>query len=148
MFKRIHSKRDPGDTLGSEIQKEFAVYFKNAGSLTQRLLERHPKYTLAAMALCILVSLVLSFTLFHQPANVTPSQHAPDRNGTIHPDAPVSDGLDQIMATTSALQQTLDVRKQVENLLAKPALTAADSGELEKALDRLSHLQKTINQRP
>jgi hypothetical protein len=32
MWKRIHSNRDPRDTLYSEIRKEFGTYFTIAGN--------------------------------------------------------------------------------------------------------------------
>ncbi|WP_345948999.1 hypothetical protein ABDD95_19315 [Mucilaginibacter sp. PAMB04274] len=147
MFKRIHSNRDPGDTLGGELKKEFAVYFGKAGRIIRKLLEQNPRYTLIGMSLCILLSLVLSFTLFRQPQATAPAT-TPAKAAAEKQIAPVRDGLDQILATTSALQQTLALKKQVEALLAKPVLTPADSADLEKALDRLNQLQNHLNQKP
>jgi hypothetical protein len=148
MFRKIHSNRDPGGTLGSEFKKEFAVYFETAGRFVRSVLERNPKGTLIGMAVCILISLVLSFTLFRKPPKT--AMQAGGTSPTVRRPAkmPVSDGLDQILATTSALQQTLIIKKRVEELLARPALTAADSTELERALDQLSQLQNHLNQKP
>lgn len=146
MFRKIYSNRDPGHTLGSELKREFAVYFEKAGRTIRHLLERHPKNTLTGMAVCILISLVLSFTLFRKPQKTT--MPAADTSVRHPGKMPVTDGLDQVLAATSAIQQTLTIKKRVEELLARPALTAADSAELEIALDQLSQLQKHLNQKP
>ncbi|MGF7079706.1 hypothetical protein [Mucilaginibacter sp. UYCu711] len=148
MFRRIHSNRDPGNTLYREIKNEFGSYFEKAETTTGKIVQRNPRGSLIVMCLLMLLSAVLSFTVFRgheKAAKPFPVQNA---NAALPVTSPVSEGFDQILSTTSALQQTLGLKKEVESLLAKPKLTPADSAQLEKALDRLGQLQQHVTQQP
>lgn len=149
MFRRIHSNRDPGDTLYRELKKEFGNYFEKAEGTASRIMHRNPKGSLIMMCLLILLSAVLSFTVFRDKDKAEKQVPVSTARSTqAAASSPLSDGFEQILSTTSALQQTLGLKKEVESLLAKPKLTPADSAELEKALDRLGQLQQHLTQQP
>lgn len=73
MWKRIHSNRDPRDTLYSEIHKEFDSYFAIAGNAARRLANAYPRFIMGAMIFLMALSFVLSFTVFRksEKANIT-----------------------------------------------------------------------------
>lgn len=151
MFRKLHSNRDPRDTLLRELKKEFSVYFGKAESGVTACLRRYPKQAYGAMLVLMLVSLVLSFTVFRhrEPASsdvpATTSLKASPPPSVL---SPVSGGFGQILRTTSTLKQTLQLKQQIDTLLTKRTLTAADSIRLATALDRLQHLQQSITIKP
>ena len=152
MFRKLHSNRDPRDTLLKEIKKEFSVYFGKAETGLSQFLRQYPKPAYAVMLALMAVSLILSFTVFrkHEPAHPDPPAGA-----AINKDAkpasvlsPVSGGFTQILQTTTALKQTVELKQQIDTLLSKRNLTAADSIRLAQSLDRLQHLQQTLTVKP
>lgn len=134
MWKRIHSNRDPRDTLYSEIRREFGTYFILAGNSGMRLLNKYPKFFYATMIVFLLASATLSFTLFRNRekpvATVTKKVN------------PVQDGFSQILAATRRIRETLDLKKVVDSLSRKKQLNARDSVTLDSALDRLQSIRK------
>ncbi len=42
MFRKIHSNRDPNDTLITELRKEFSLYFEKASKTITQKLEQKP----------------------------------------------------------------------------------------------------------
>ena len=68
MFRKIHSNRDPGDTILTELRKEFSHYFEKASKNITQKLEYKPKVSFAAMVCLILVSAGLSFTVLRNKA--------------------------------------------------------------------------------
>ena len=138
MFKKIHSNRDPGDTLYSEIKKEFGEYFHKAGSSTKSFTERYPKLLFGLMVLCITVSISVVFTLRKRPA--------PPPKITV---SPVSDGFSQILNLSAALKETITLKKQVDSLSKKRTLDNADSATLLNDLNRLQQINsKFKKQKP
>lgn len=136
MWRKIHSNRDPRDTLYSELQKEFSTYFtmiKNAG---KQLTEAYPKFLFGCMIFLMMLSLVLSFTIFRRPDKA--------KTITIKNANPVEDGFDQIMQATGNIRETLHLKNLVDSLSAKKQLTGADSALLDSALDRLSKIHHTL----
>ncbi len=133
MFKKIHSNRDPGDTLYSEIKKEFGGQFNNIAGGTRSFAERYPRILFGLMIFCIAVSIAVVFTLRKPP--VPPPKISV---------SPVSDGVGQILSLSSAMKETLALKKQVDSIstLKKPDVT--DSALLLKDLDRLGQINKIL----
>ena len=132
MFRKIHSNRDPRDTVFTEIRREFSPYFEKARNAIRSSANRNPKFLYAIMVLSILVSIGLSLTVFRRPSPVKKMRI------TV---APVSDGYDKIMALGSAIKQTITIKKQVDSLLTKKSLSKQDSLALENDLDQLQKLK-------
>jgi hypothetical protein len=139
MFKKIHSDRDPQDTVYSELKKEFAVYFIKANSAGKRITESYPNFLFGAMVLLMVASLVLSFTVFR----VT---DAPVAEKAVHKatPSPINSGFDQILLTGAALKETIQLKRQVDSLTAKKELSLPDSVALEKDLDRLKQINNHL----
>ena len=133
MWKRIHSDRDPRDTLWSELHKEFNAYFGIVARSFKGLLSRHPKYAFGLMVILLVVSLALSFTVFR--AKITPN--------TGHLRVPVTNGISGLIAAGGRLQATIRLGNLVDSITAKPSLSAADSISLESALNQLDSLKRT-----
>ena len=136
MWKRIHSNRDPRDTLYSEIRKEFASYFAIAGTAGKRLTGAYPKFLFGCMVFLMALSLVLSFTIFRHPEKT--------KITVVKKVYPVEDGFDQIIQATSKIRKTMRLKKLVDSLSAKKQLSGQDSTLLDSALDRLSQIHQTL----
>lgn len=135
MWKRIHSNRDPRDTLYSEIKKEFGTYFQLAGEGSKRILDRYPKIAFAIMIVLLLTSAALSFTLFRHRETPRPVAAKAVIN-------PVSDGFSRIMDAANGIKETLTLKKLVDSLTSKKQLSGHDSLTLDSALDRLKVITK------
>lgn len=138
MFRKIHSNRDPTDTLFSALGKEFDVYLSAAKARVQAFLMAYPKPVFGFMVICILVSAMLTLTVFR---SVKPKKTAPVRTVAV---SSAGQGFSQILSTADALRESLQIRQEISALIAKDSLTAADSLRLEKALDRFHQLTITI----
>ena len=136
MWKRIHSNRDPRDTLYSEIRKEFGTCFSIAGNAGQRLVVTYPRFFFGCMIVLMATSLVLSFTVFHHPEK--------SKITVVKKVNPVEDGFNQIMQATGNIRETMKLKKVVDSLTAKRQLSAEDSTLLDSALDRLSKIHQTL----
>ena len=136
MWRKIHSNRDPGDTLYSEIHKEFGTYFNIAENTGRRLAAAYPKFFLGCMIIVMALSMLLSFTVFRHPekAKVTAVKKV----------NPVEDGFNQIIQATGNIRETMKLKKLVDSLAAKKILSGKDSISLDSALDRLSKIQQTL----
>ena len=139
MFKKIHSNRDPRDTVWSEVSKEFRPYFNKAGTGLRKTAGRYPKFLFWMMVINISLSIVLVNTVFRHKT-VAAKITAPAIT------KPVSAGFDEIMAAGKALRATIALKKQVESLTHKNLLNKADSAALLKDLDSLQHLSFTLKQ--
>ena len=134
MWPKIHSNRDPRDTLLKEVRKEFGTYFTLAGQWGGGILRSHPKIAFYGMVSLLLLSMVLSFTVFRERekvAVVLPQQVSP-----------VVDGFGQILKTSGNIRETITLKSVVDSLTGVKTLTAADSARLLVALDRLQQLSK------
>ena len=135
MFRKLHSNRDPRDTLLSEINKEFRPYIHKAAKGLTGIVNSHPRFLFTMMVINIVLSVALSFTVFRQ--------HAPPPK-VVKPQAnPVRTGFDQIMRTGEKLKRTIGLKRQIDSLTAKKRLSAADSLALEKALDTIQKLNQS-----
>jgi hypothetical protein len=135
MFRKLHSNRDPRDTLLSEINKEFRPYIRKAGTGLKSIINNHPRFLFAMMVINIVLSAVLSFTVMRH--------HGPPQK-VIQPQAnPVSAGFGQIMRTGEKLKRTIALKRQIDSLTTKKQLSAADSLALENALDTIQRFNQT-----
>jgi hypothetical protein len=140
MFKRIHSNRDPQDTVFSELKKEYQAYFDRAGNCWRSFLTRYPKFLFGSMIFLMVISLALSFTVFRLrdapvKAAVAARQKVP---------VPVTNDFSRIIQAGAALKETIVLKRLIDSVTAKPALTRSDSLALETALDRLQQLNKNL----
>jgi hypothetical protein len=133
MFKKIHSNRDPKDTLFTEIRKEFAVYIDSMSRKIVYFLKKNPDLTYTMMLLFLGTSIILSFTVFR---NKDPR---PEVSANVIV-SPITNGFSRILETGAALKESIKLKEQIELLIAKDTLTKADSLFLGKAIDRLHQL--------
>ena len=139
MWRKIHSNRDPRDTLFSELKKEFNPYLFKGHKGMRSVLKNNPRFFFGSMIVLLLLSAVLSFTVFRHPDS------KPKAAVKEHAD-PVGEGFSRIMMATGELRQTLQLKHTVDSLSAKKQLTSADSLALESALDRLRIIHTHSNQ--
>ena len=136
MWKKIHSNRDPRDTIYSELKKEFSTYFGKANGMCKSVLGHHPKFFFGGMVSVMLISMVLSFTLFRHPE--TPHKSAGQQKAN-----PVQDGFSQILQATGKIRKTLRLKHLVDSISAKKQLSVADSILLDSALNRLQRIHSS-----
>jgi len=136
MFKKIHSNRDPRDTLYSELIKEFSVYVDKGNGAFKSLICGYPKFIFGLMIALLAASLILAVALHHKMVPPDKAAKAPKAQP-----APVSAGFDNIMAAGNALKQTIRLRRQVDSITGKKTLTKADSLLLLHDLDSLQHIR-------
>lgn len=136
MFRKIHSSRDPQDTVFSELRKEFNRYFCAFSRMFKLLLERRPRMTFAAMVILLTASIAISFTCFRLRDQPKPMA-LPVKV------SPVGDGISAILLAGEKLKKTLMLKNLVDSLISKRPLTAKDSVALDSALDRLQSIQKS-----
>jgi len=137
MLKRIHSEREPGVTLWSEIRKEFAIYFTRFGHLATVMLEKRPRLGIWIMLVTLLISTGLSFTIFRGPKTgkkATPIKFAP----SIH------DGIDGVLSAAAAVRESVKLKHFVDSIATRKALTSTDSIALDSALSKLEQLRNII----
>ena len=141
MFRKIHSNRDPRDTVYTELKKEFKPYVSKAGEGLKAVSSRYPKFIFWMMVINIVLSVVLSFTVF--------GHKEPEKQLKKPPNAisPVSTGFDQIMQTASAMREMTLLKKQIDSLSGKKQLNAKDSLVLENALDKFQQINHQFNSR-
>lgn len=133
MFKKIHSDRDPKDTLFTEIRKEFAVYIDSISTRIVYFLKKNPDLTYTMMLLFLGASMILSFTIFR---NKDPK---PEESAHVIV-SPITNGFSRILETGAALKESIKLKAQIELLIAKDTLSKADSLFLGEAIDRLHQL--------
>lgn len=147
MFKRIHSNRAPGETLWRSLRQEFGSYFEQAGTSFGQFCTNYPKTIFGSMVVLLLLSVFLSFTIFHHPTQGRgPGSAAPHHNpAKVKSPHPLDDGFSRILKTGTALKHTLGLKQEVEDILAKGKISPVDSLRLERALDSLAAIQHQIH---
>lgn len=137
MWKKIRSNRNPGDTLYSEVRKEFSPYFEKAGIGVKEILQKFPKGIFGLMVILMAASLVLTFTVFRHPEQKT----MPVTKIIVRP---LNDGFDQILRAGAQLKETIRLKKVVDCISAKKRLSASDSIALVQALDSLQKIHPSL----
>ncbi|RFZ91077.1 hypothetical protein D0C36_19230 [Mucilaginibacter conchicola] len=135
MWRKIHSNRDPRDTLFSELCREFKPRLSGLLAAAKKLIHKRPKVFFALMLMMLFLSVVLSFTAFRQhdqPVSVH-YKHQPEV---------ISDGFSRIAETAEKLNETIRLKRVVDSLTAKKQLSTADSLRLNSVLNRLEQIQK------
>jgi hypothetical protein len=134
MFRKIHSNRDPRDTLYSELKKEFSVYAGKGNQFSQRLAAKYPRLLFSLMTGLLLASAVLAVILH-------PKMVPPEKMTTRPQSEPFNNGFDHILAAGTALKTTIHLRRQVDSITAKKVLNKSDSTTLVRDLDSLQHIR-------
>lgn len=138
MFKKIHSNRDPEKTIWSELNNEFAPYISKANTGFSTIISAYPKQIFVGMMLLIIVSAVLSFTVFRNtddPLAVKVSQQE-----RIIPLVPQVNMLQMI----DLMEETLLIQKQLDSIAAKEVLSATDSLTITNGIKRLDELESIL----
>ena len=141
MFKKIHSNRDPEDTVYSELKKEFKVYFEKAGTIGRHIIIRYPEFIFGAMIFLMLVSIAGSLVLFRKSQPLAVKQ--PPKSTL----KPLNDGFSEILRVGAALKETISLKKQVDSITAKKILNKTDSATLVADLDRLQQINQPFNKK-
>lgn len=137
MFRKIHSNRNPRDTLYRELKKEFSAYTDKGNRLSQQLAAKYPRFLFGLMIALLLVSAVLAVWL--HPKMVQPEKTNPRPQSAV-----LNGGFERILAAGTALGQTIQLRRQVDSITAKKVLTKSDSITLVRDLDSLQHIRLTL----
>ena len=139
MFKKLHSNREPGVTVYSEVKREFGVYFGKAATGSRHMIERFPKLIFGLMITLMLFSLVLSFTVFRHPEPAKAGKPPkPGAFGTVQGD------FNRILETGEALKKIISLKKEVDSISSQPRLTKQDSVRLSEALDQLAEINNRL----
>lgn len=136
MFRKITSNRAPGKTLGSELKKEFGIYFERAGKRSREAIEKYPRQIFCLMVVSILFSGVLAFTVMREKQKPIVQPKASPQSA--------ASGFGQIISTANALQALMATQQQVDQLLKKDTLTHADSLTLNRAFSQMESLRALI----
>ena len=137
MFRKIHSNRDPRDTLYSELKKEFSVYADKSSRFSQALFAKYPRFLFGLMTVLLLASAVLAVWL--HPKMVPPEKAKAKPQVEV-----LNSGFDHILAAGAALKTTIHLRRQVDSITTKKVLTKADSITLVRDIDSLQHIRLTL----
>lgn len=129
----------PGTSVPGEIKKEFAAYFLKVETAGRSFADRYPEFLFRLMIVLMIVSLVLSFTVFRDTRPVDDQQRMTLKR------VPPHSGFDQILTTGAALRRTIRLKADVDSLSERKILMPEDSARLEKDLDELRAIQKHFN---
>lgn len=129
MFKRIHSNRDPGTTVLSELRKEFAVYISRIRRAGQAIVKAHPRTTFTTMLISLIASGVMCFTIErnHEPVKALPK---------------IDPGFAKMNDAVQLIRRSMLVKRRIDSLTSQKKLSHQDSLILEKDLDTLSQFNK------
>lgn len=139
MFRKIHSNRNPDDTIWRSLMTEFAVYINKAKSNFKSLLIAYPKHAYAIMVLLLLGSMLLTLTI-GKPAK---PKSLPENSRSLT--QPARDGLSRLITGAGQFSESIRLKEEISAILAKDSLNGADSVHLEKAIDRLHQLTIKTN---
>lgn len=134
MYRKTHFKPKPD--LFKELGKEFGTYFTRIGERWKRVTAKYPRQLFTLMLICILTSGILAFTVLR----VKKTEPMPALSGP-----GVTEGLGQIIQSGQALKEVLDLQNQINAVLHKDSLTAADSTVVRNALSRLETIHHQLN---
>jgi preprotein translocase subunit YajC len=136
MFRKITSNRDPDKTLGSELKKEFGIYYEQVIKRSRQVMEKYPRQIFSIMIMAILFSGVMAFTVMREQPKSVRQINVPSQN--------VTTGLGDIVSTANTLQALMATQKQVDLLLKKDTLSHSDSLTLNLAIVQMESLRDLI----
>ncbi|KAA8476844.1 hypothetical protein BDE36_1306 [Arcticibacter tournemirensis] len=139
MYRKTHFKARPD--LYQELSKEFGAYFSRMSTYWKRISARYPRQIFILMLASILLSGVLAFTVMR----VKDTGPLPTLSG---PGADVTQGFGQIIGAGQALKKVLDLQNQINIVLHKDSLTAADSLLVKNAIRQLEIIHHELNVKP
>ncbi|MGQ7856532.1 hypothetical protein ACUN24_20035 [Pedobacter sp. WC2501] len=141
MFRKIRSNSAPYRTVPVALYHEFRPYLVLLRRRMVRLLKAYPKQVFKLMVTIVAFSLLFSFGLFplQDKKEVKELPFSKKEKSTKQSYA-IDDGLSRIGTTGTKLKKTLEIRKQVDSVLDKGALSNADSVFLEAKLEELRML--------
>jgi hypothetical protein len=142
MFKRIRSKRDPRDTVYSELKKEFSPYMLKAKQSAGAFATKNTRPLFWLMVACLILSALLALTVFKSDGKRVRLPKPVLATG------PVGNSFRQIIATGDAIKEMLALQKMIDSLDRKKQLTGIDSARLDSALDKFQQLNHKFNQHP
>lgn len=136
MFRKTHSNKDSGATLGTELKREFGKYFVRPGFYCHYVLNKYPLTFFSVMVVSILLSGILSFTVMRiEKPESLPVFPKTATDG--------SSGLTEMIHAYGALKELTALQNRIAILGRKGTLNAADSIEVIQALKRIDHLRNT-----
>nr|WP_068890427.1 hypothetical protein [Pedobacter panaciterrae] len=138
MFRKIHSNRDPQDTILKALRKEFGAYIDYLKNRVIHVLRTYPKMAFFLMVLLMSASILLTLTVCKPVKKV-------NEISVGHAVKPAQDGIGQIMSKAAAINESLHLKQEITALIAKDSLSASDSIRLEVAIDRLHQLTLKTN---
>ena len=151
MFKKIHSNRQPEDTLYASIKTEFAPVFDKAGNKFQNLLKRYPKTIFIGMIFLMVVSGIVSFTLFrNKPSRSNKGMLTINRGNAKEREInrKTDSSMAGILLITQKLMVNIRLKQKIEGLIKQPRLSHQDSASLLIAIDSLEIIRKTNKTHP
>lgn len=136
MYRKTHFK--PRPNLYLELRKEFGTYFSRLHAFWKNISIRYPRQIFIVMLASILLSGVLAFTVMR----VKETGPLPSVSGS---GASVTQGFGQILESGQALKKVLDLQNQINTVLHKDSLTAADSLLVKNAIRQLETIHHELN---
>nr|WP_199156668.1 hypothetical protein [Pedobacter sp. ASV2] len=139
MYRKTHFK--PRPNLYLELRKEFGAYFSSLHAFWKNISARYPRQIFVVMLVSILLSGVLAFTVLR----VKETGPLPSLSST---GADVTQGFGGILESGQALKKVLDLQNQINTVLHKDSLTAADSLLVKNAILQLETIHHELNVKP
>ncbi|RZK42644.1 MAG: hypothetical protein EOO90_06285 [Pedobacter sp.] len=138
MFRKIRSNRDPRDTLFSEFTKELNPYFARVSASLRKLAVEYSWQIYSCMLILLGISMIFSFIAYRQkPVQAAAVKITDKSNGP-------AGGIGEIYQVGTALKNTIRLKADIESILAKDTLSQGDSVRLEKAIDQLQQINKSL----
>lgn len=136
MYRKTHFK--PRPNLLNELKKEFGGYFLRLATIGKLVSSRYPTQIFALMLASILFSGVFAFTVMRvkEPQAMPPLSSS----GTN-----VAQGFGLIIGAGQAFQKVVDLQNQINTVLHKEKLTAADSLFVKDAIRQLEIIHNELN---
>jgi hypothetical protein len=139
MYRKTQFK--PRPNLYLELRKEFGTHFSRLHVLWKNISSRYPRQIFVVMLASILLSGILAFTIM-RVKETGPLQFVSSSG------AGVTQGFGQILESGQALKKVLDLQNQINTVLHKDSLTAADSLLVKNAIRQLETIHHELNVKP
>jgi len=137
MSKKTTSDQDNKVSLISELKKEFGGQMRTFLLKRDQFIQRYPKQLFVTMVAAILVSGFLAFSVMRRAR----AEHLPSVNQFGNG---VSGGIGEIVHSSQLLREVLELQKQINVILRKDSLDAADSLRVKEAITRLESIHSKL----